>query len=142
MPTCAVGAIILHEGQILLVKRAHEPASGTWSLPGGRVRAGEALSEAVVREVREETGIDVEIDGFCGMVERILRDDDGAVEFHFVILDFYATPRSAELTAGDDAAEARWVPVDQLPELHLSAGLIEFLADRGILARGRARIGR
>jgi ADP-ribose pyrophosphatase YjhB (NUDIX family) len=125
-----------------LVKRDREPARGQWSLPGGRVNTGETLYEALVREVREEAGIDVTIDGFCGVAERILRDDGGAIEHHYVILDFYASAVTTDLIAGDDAADARWVPVDQIADLHLTAGLVEFLADRGILARGRARIGR
>lgn len=141
-PICAVGAIVLHQGAILLVKRDHEPARGQWSLPGGRVRTGESLDEAVIREVREETGIDVSIDGLCGVAERIVRDDEGDIEFHYVILDYYATALATDVKPGDDAADVRWVPVDHLADLHLTAGLVEFLADRGILARGRARIRR
>ena len=135
---CAVGAIVVRDGAILLVRRDREPARGQWSLPGGRVHAGEALTEAVVREVKEETGLDVEVDGLCGVAERIMRDDDGAGEFHYVILDFYAPAKSDALEAGDDAAEARWVPIDSLGELHLTAGLVEFLTDRGVIALKRA----
>ena len=141
-PACAVGAIVLHEGRLLLVKRDREPARGRWSLPGGRVELGETLNEALVREVKEETGIDVDVDGLCGVAERIVRDDDAAIEHHFVILDYYATARTTDLTAGDDAADARWVTMSELPDYALTSGLIEFLADRGILARGRAPITR
>ncbi|MCA1832357.1 MAG: NUDIX hydrolase [Actinomycetota bacterium] len=141
-PVCGVGAIVMHEGAILLVKRGREPSRGQWSLPGGRVQTGETLYEALAREVREETAIEITIDGLCGVAERILRDDEGAVEFHYVILDYYASPVTTDVVAGDDADDARWVPVDQIAEFQLTAGLVEFLADRGILARGRARIGR
>jgi ADP-ribose pyrophosphatase YjhB (NUDIX family) len=142
VPVCAVGAIVLHEGKLLLVKRDREPARGRWSLPGGRVMLGESLTEAVVREVREETGVDVDVDGLCGLAEWISRGDDTAVDHHYVIIDYYATARSTTLTPGDDAADARWVSMAELPEYELSAGLLEFLADRGILARGRAPVTR
>ncbi len=131
---------MLHDGALLLVRRDREPARGQWSLPGGRVKLGETLAEAAVREVREETGIDIDIDGLIGIAERIIRDDDGGIEHHYVIVDFTANPRTTEVTAGDDAAEARWVPVDDLGQLTLTAGLIEFLSEQGILRRA-GRLG-
>ena len=137
---CAVGAIVLDKGALLLVKRDREPAKGQWSLPGGRVETGETLREALLREVREETGIDVEVDGLIGVAERIVRDDDGDVAFHYVILDYVCTPRSTTVKAGDDASEARWVPVGELADMHLTAGLLEFLADRGVLEGRRLRV--
>lgn len=139
---CAVGAIVLDKGALLLVKRDREPARGLWSLPGGRVEAGETLREALVREVREETGIEIDVDGLIGVAERIVRDDDGAIAFHYVILDYACTPRGTEVTAGDDASEARWVPVGELSDLSLTAGLLEFLADRGVLEGRRLRVDR
>lgn len=141
-PFCAVGAIVLDKGALLLIKRDREPARGQWSLPGGRVEIGETLREALVREVREETGIDVDVDGLIGVAERIVRDDDGAIEYHYVILDYVCEARSTDLKAGDDAAEARWVPVGELNDLHLTAGLLEFLADRGVLEGRRLRVDR
>jgi 8-oxo-dGTP diphosphatase len=137
---CAVGAIVLEKGEILLVRRDHAPALGQWSLPGGRVEWGEALREAVVREVREETGIDIEVEGLAGIAERILPDDGGKIEFHYVILDFWARPKARDLRAGDDASEARWVPVAELTEYELTAGLYEFLQDRGALEGRRPRV--
>ncbi len=143
MPECAVGAIVQHEGALLLVKRDREPARGLWSLPGGRVQPGESLNEAVVREIREETGLEVSVDGLCGIAERIVHDDEGEVAFHYVILDFYATPHgSTELKPGDDASDARWVRVEDLPDLHVTTGLVEFLTDRGVISRGRVRVPR
>lgn len=103
---------------------------------------GESLTEAVVREVKEETGVDVDVDGLCGVAEWISRNDEAAVEHHFVILDYYATARSTELKPGDDASDARWIAMDELPDYQLSTGLIEFLTDRGIVARGRAPVTR
>jgi ADP-ribose pyrophosphatase YjhB (NUDIX family) len=137
---CAVGAIVIDKGAILLVKRDREPAKGQWSLPGGRVERGESLREAVVREVREETGIDVDVEGLIGIAERIVRDDDGDIEFHYVILDYVATARSTAVKAGDDVSEARWVPVGEMADMHLTAGLLEFLSDRGVLEGRRLRV--
>jgi 8-oxo-dGTP diphosphatase len=139
----AVGAIVLERGDLLLVKRDTEPAKGQWTLPGGRVEWGESLREAVVREVREETGIDIDVEAVAGIAERIVPDDEGEVRWHFVILDFWAKPRSRETKAGDDVSEARWVPVGELAEMRLTTGLYEFLQDRGALEgrRPRARPG-
>lgn len=139
LPVCAVGAIVLEKGEILLVRRDREPARGLWSLPGGRVEWGESLREACAREVREETGCDVDVEGLAGIAERIIPDDDGAVEYHYVIVDFWARPRNRTIKAGDDASEVRWVPVTDLAKMHLSAGLFEFLQDRGVLEGRRPR---
>ncbi|TMK50098.1 MAG: NUDIX domain-containing protein [Actinobacteria bacterium] len=82
---CAVGAIVLEKGEVLLVRRNHAPAMGQWSLPGGRVEWGETLREAVAREVREETGVEIDVEGLAGIAERIVPDDEGKVEYHYVI---------------------------------------------------------
>jgi ADP-ribose pyrophosphatase YjhB (NUDIX family) len=131
-PQVAVGAVALQAGRVLLVRRGHGPAAGTWSVPGGRVEHLETLHEAVVREVAEETGLHVVVDRFLGWVERI---DDAVDGDHFVILDFAVTPLDpdAQPHAGDDAREALWVPVGDLPDYRLVPGLLEFLEDSGAL---------
>lgn len=131
-PEVAVGAVALGSDGLLLVRRGHGPAAGTWSVPGGRVRQGETLHEAVVREVSEETGLQVAVERFLGWVERM---DDGPPAAHFVILDFEVTPLDAEvaLLAGDDAAEVAWVPVADLSEYRLAPGLLDFLEESGAL---------
>ncbi|HVL91531.1 MAG TPA: NUDIX hydrolase [Actinomycetota bacterium] len=139
-PLCAVGAIVMDKGRLLMVLRDREPLKGCWTLPGGRLETGESMHEAIVREVREETGIDIDVDGLLGVVERIVRNDDGEVSYHYVILDFVATPRGTAIKAGDDAAEVRWVPVGELSSLKLTDGLIEFLSDRGILEGRKPRL--
>jgi 8-oxo-dGTP diphosphatase len=127
-PAVCVGAVATFDEQILMVRRGHGPAAGTWSVPGGRVEAGETLAEAVVRELREETGLAGVCEGLVGWVERIGPDA------HYVIFDFAVTVvDDAEPVAGDDAAEARWVPLAELCELELVDGLAEFLHDHGIL---------
>ena len=131
-----VGGVAVRDGELLLVRRGHGPAAGSWSVPGGRVELGETLHEAVVREVAEETGLAVVVDRFLDWVER-MDDSEGrdGPESHFVILDFAVTPLDPEqaVRAGDDAAEAAWVPLADLSDYRLTTGLLEFLAAVGIL---------
>lgn len=141
-PAVAVGAIIIDKGSILLVRRDQEPARGLWSLPGGRVERGESLREAIVREVREETAVDVEVDFLLGVAERVVRDDDGDISFHYVILDYVCLPRTFDVKFGDDVSDARWIPVGELTDMQLTTGLLEFLADRGVLEGRRLRADR
>ena len=128
-PEVAVGALAVDHGRLLCIRRGHGPGAGLWSLPGGRVESGESLHEALVREVLEETGLEVVVDRFVGYVERI---GDG---YHFVILDFGVTllDGEADPVAGDDAAEAAWVPFEDLGDLRLVDGLYEFLRDHDVL---------
>ena len=128
-PEVAVGAVVVRDDRLLVVRRGHGPGAGEWSVPGGRVEGGETLHEAVVREVWEETGLEVVVERFLGWVERL------GGEHHFVILDFCAGLLEAEAVAvaGDDAAEVAWVPLHELSEIRLVAGLHEFLTDQGII---------
>lgn len=127
-PELCVGAVACDAGHLLLVRRGHGPAAGTWSVPGGRVEAGETLAEAVVRELAEETGLEAVCEGLVGWVERI------SDEHHFVILDFRASMLDGgDPVAGGDAAEARWVPLADVATLALVDGLAEFLHEHGIL---------
>jgi ADP-ribose pyrophosphatase YjhB (NUDIX family) len=130
----------MDHGDLLLVKRDREPSKGLWTLPGGRLEPGETLREAIVREVREETGVDIDVDGLIGVAEWISRDDDGALAHHYVILDFTARPRGRDIRHGDDAADVRWVPAGELSDMQLTSGLLEFLADRGVLEGRRPRV--
>jgi mutator protein MutT len=135
-PEVAVGAVALNADRILLVRRGRGPAAGEWSVPGGRVEAGETLHEAVVREVAEETGLEVVVERFLGWVERIGPDAGAAGPgYHFVILDFLVDVLDPELApvAGDDAAEVAWVALDALSETRLVAGLLDFLDDSGVV---------
>jgi len=131
-PRVAVSAVVLDGDRILLVRRGHPPAEGRWSLPGGSVRFGEDLREAVVREVAEETGLAVVVRRFLGWVERMGDDPD---PYHFVILDFVADllDAPADPVAADDAAEAAWVPLAELGERALTEGLEDFLDEHGLL---------
>jgi 8-oxo-dGTP diphosphatase len=127
-PELCVGAIAVHDGRLLLVRRGHPPATGRWSVPGGRVEPGELLAEAVTRELREETGLDGVCGPLVGWVERI------GGPWHHVILDFEVTVLDADgVVAGDDAVEVRWVPLEDVAELDLVDGLAEFLHDHRVI---------
>ena len=128
----AVGAVVVDDERLLMVRRGHGPAAGTWAVPGGRVEPGETLAEAVTRELRQETAIE----GVCGHligVAEVLPDIDNPE--HIVILDFAVSILEAvEPVADDDAAEARWVDLGDVAEYRLAPGLAEFLHDHGIIA--------
>jgi 8-oxo-dGTP diphosphatase len=119
-PIVGVGAVIIAEDRVLLVKRAHEPLKGEWSLPGGAVEVGEMLHDAVVREVREETGLDVQVGPVVEVLDRVHRTADGRVEYHFVVIDYLCTLTGGTLANNSDAADARWVPVDELTPFALT----------------------
>lgn len=117
-PIVAVGAVILDGDRVLLVQRGQEPLKGEWSLPGGAVELGETLEEALVREVREETSLDVAVGPVVEVFDSIRRDPAGRAEYHYIIIDYACRVRGGTPTAamqGSDAADARWVP---LAELH------------------------
>jgi 8-oxo-dGTP diphosphatase len=128
-PEVCVGAVVVEDGRLLLIRRGQGPAQGEWSVPGGRVEAGELLAEAVVRELAEETGLEGVCGELIGWVERV---GDG---YHFVVLDFAVTllDPEAEPVAGDDAREAAWVPLHEVAEFQLVEGLAEFLHDNQII---------
>lgn len=127
-PELCVGAIVVLDDRLLLIRRGHGPAAGRWSVPGGRVEGGELLAEAVVRELAEETGLEGVCGELVGWVERVSEDQ------HFVILDFRATVLDdRDPVAGDDATEARWVPLEDVAALDLVDGLANFLHEHGIL---------
>ena len=113
-PVVGVSTLIRRDGQVLLVRRANPPLADVWAFPGGRVEFGERLAEAAAREVREETALTVTITGAIDHADIILRDDAGAPERHFVLIVFAGEWVAGEPLAGDDAADALWVPESDL----------------------------
>lgn len=122
-PRVGVGAVVLKDGHVLLVRRNRPPAEGKWSIPGGLVNLGETTEAAAVREVAEECGLRVRLQGLAGVVERIISDPDGRVRYHYVLIDYVAAPESGELRPGSDAADARWVPIGELGRYETTEGL-------------------
>jgi ADP-ribose pyrophosphatase YjhB (NUDIX family) len=119
-PVVGVGGVVLAGDQVLVVQRGAEPSKGLWSIPGGAVEAGESLAEACAREVAEETGLRVEVGPMVEVVERILRDEAGRVEYHYVLIDFLCRCPLLPPKAADDAADARWAPLDALESMGLT----------------------
>ena len=118
-PIVGVGAVIVKEGRAIIVRRANEPYKGEWSIPGGRVELGESLRDAVCREMREETGLEVEVGALIDVFERIQLDHGPGpaaphVRHHFVIIDYLCTCVGGALCAGDDADDAAWVTSEEL----------------------------
>jgi 8-oxo-dGTP diphosphatase len=123
-PLVGVGAVIvdhhLDSPRVLLIRRGTPPLLGEWSLPGGVLECGETLREAVAREAREETGLQVEAGEMLGVYERVIRDDQGRVRYHYVLIDFLCRAVGGDLKAGSDAAAVRWYTREELPALNLA----------------------
>jgi 8-oxo-dGTP diphosphatase len=135
-PRVGVGAVVLHESRVLLVKRGQAPALGKWSLPGGLVDLGETTREAVVREVAEECGLRIAVVDVAGVVERVVRDEAGRIRYHYVLVDYLAFPEGTRVAPGSDAADVRWVEVDRLAELDTTEGLVDMVRRAQALKEG------
>jgi ADP-ribose pyrophosphatase YjhB (NUDIX family) len=120
-----VGALIFEGDSILLVERAGEPLKGYWSLPGGLVESGELIEDAVRREVREETGLLVELLSRFDIFERIMRDAEGRAEYHYVLIDYVCRVVGGSPCAGDDVSRLAWVKPSELRNYRLTEGTIE-----------------
>ena len=127
-PFLAVSAAIVRDGKILVVRRARPPALGVFTLPGGVVETGETLTQAVTREVREETSLAIEPVALAGFRETIVRDGDDRVERHFVILCFAARWQAGEPVLNEELSEARWIDPAELAGLTTTPGLAEIVA--------------
>ena len=127
-PYVGVGAVIVQDGQVLIVKRKYDPLAGQWSLPGGGVELGETLEDSIVREMVEETGLHIEVGPVVEVFDRITRDDNGDVQYHFVLVDYLCWPVGGELQAGSDVADARFVDPADLPRYNLTVKANEVIA--------------
>ena len=112
--------------------------TGKWSIPGGLVELGETTREAVCREIGEECGLEIELVDVCGVLDRVVRDAEGRVRYHWVLVDYLAVARGGTLCAGDDAADARWVPIDEVAQYDTTDGLMDMIK-RAVALRDRGR---
>ncbi|HAT86424.1 MAG TPA: NUDIX hydrolase [Rhizobiales bacterium] len=124
-PFLGVSAVVQSDAGILLIERGKPPLMGSWSLPGGLVETGEQLEQAIIREMREETGIQFTPHHIADLVEIIRTDKDGKTERHYVIAVFYGTSDVVDLIAGDDASTAEWVPIENLADHPLTEGTLD-----------------
>jgi 8-oxo-dGTP diphosphatase len=133
VPLVGVGAIIIEGERVVLVKRAHPPLQAEWSIPGGVLEVGELVREAAVREAREETGLIVEPGELLGVFDRVLRNPEKRVQYHYVLIDFLCRRVAGDLAAASDAAEVRWFTQEELPGLRLAEDTL------GIIRKGFAK---
>ncbi|HLY18674.1 MAG TPA: NUDIX hydrolase [Bryobacteraceae bacterium] len=136
-----MGALIFNRGRILLVERGNEPLKGLWSLPGGALEPGETLQEGIIREVREETGLEVEPLRVLEIFERIIRDSLGAPEYHYVLIDYICRVTGGKLCAADDASRVDWVPRGKLSAYPITTGTLPVI-EKGFREQQRTRPAR
>lgn len=129
-PQVGVGAIVFNGASVLLVKRGNEPAKGQWAVPGGRIRLGESLQEALKREIKEETNIEIEVGALIYAFDVIQKDEAGKVGLHYVVLDYEAKYLRGEIKAGDDAADVMWVDSETFKTLHINHRTKSLLQER------------
>lgn len=128
-PRPAVGAVVFKGDAVLLVQRANPPSQGMWAIPGGRVRLGETLQAAAEREILEETGVVIRANAPILVYDVIQTDGRGVVKYHYVIVDLAADYVSGDPRAGDDAADARWITVDELSRIKVNPATRRLLAE-------------
>jgi ADP-ribose pyrophosphatase YjhB (NUDIX family) len=119
-PIVGIGAVIINEAKIALIKRGNEPSKGKWTIPGGLVELGESPEQAVIRETKEETGLDVENPRLIDVVSNVDLDEKGKVKYHYVIIDYFVHVKNGTAQASSDAAELRWVPFEEVERYDLT----------------------
>ena len=119
-PLVGVGGLIHRDGKILLIRRKFEPNKGRWSLPGGLMEIGEDPESAATREVREELGIQVAVDGLFQVANEVIRDDDGRVRYHFVLVDYIMVPTAGEITLNEESDAYEWFAPEAIEGLNAS----------------------
>jgi 8-oxo-dGTP diphosphatase len=125
-PVVGIGAVIICDGKIALIKRGNEPSKGKWTIPGGLVELGESLEAAVIRETKEETCLDVDSPSLVGVVDNVDIDEVGKIKYHYVIIDYLVHVKSGTIQAASDAAELRWVPSSEVEDYNLTASFRVF----------------
>ncbi|HEX8950313.1 MAG TPA: NUDIX hydrolase [Polyangia bacterium] len=138
-PVVAVGVLLLDGDRVLLVQRARPPQAGRWTVPGGGVEVGETLEEAALRELAEETGLGCTLGPVVEVLDRVVRDEAGRVEYHYVILDFVGSAPTGTLRAASDSADARWVPIAELDAWQTTDGLAPVIRRAQAMLQGGER---
>ncbi len=134
-PLPAVSCVLFNEkGQVLMVRRGNPPAQGKWSLPGGVVKTGEELENALKREMLEECGLEVEIDSLLSVSSRIVKNKDGKIQYHFILLDYFCKWIGGSLKAGSDASAIQWVTIDEIKSLEVTEGVVD------VILKGKSRL--
>jgi len=128
-PVVGIGAVIIQEGKIALIKRSNEPSKGKWTIPGGLVELGENLETAVIRETKEETLLDVENPQLIDVVDNVDLDEQGKIKYHYVIIDYLVHVKAGNIQAASDAEELRWVPFDEVETYNLTASFRVFFRE-------------
>ncbi len=126
-PLAGVGAVIFWGDRVLLIQRGQEPACGKWSVPGGLVEVGEKLHETVAREVREEVGLEIEVVALAAVLNRIIRDSLGRVEYHYLLLDFVCLARDHHPAPASDVTDCAFVPLDAIESYPLTEGTAQVI---------------
>lgn len=130
-PHIGVGVLLIRSNHLLLIKRKYNPDAGYWSIPGGHLDLGERVEKAAVRETYEETGFKVKISGLAGIIDKIMYDKTGKIEYHYVLINYFVEQIEGDPNqppkAADDALDAKFVPFDQLKTYKLTESLIELL---------------
>src|ERR1700735_1956940 len=134
-PLVGIGAIIIEGARVVLIKALHPPLQAEWSIPGGVLEVGELIREAAIREAREETGLTVEPGELLGVFDRVLRNPENRVQYHYVLIDFLCRRVAGDLAAASDAAEVRWLTRDELPALRLAEDTLD------VIRKGFAKLG-
>ena len=125
-PIVGIGVVIIRDCQIVLIKRGNEPSKGKWTIPGGLVELGEAVEDAVIREAKEETCLEVENPQLIDVVGNVDRDEQGKVKYHYVIVDYLVHVKGGDIAAASDAEELCWVPFGEVENYNLTASFRRF----------------
>jgi 8-oxo-dGTP diphosphatase len=126
-PIVAVGAIVAENGRVLMARRGKEPSYGLWSVPGGAVHLGEDLKAAACREIKEELGIEVELTDVIEIMERVTRDAEGRIQYHYVVIDYLARHVGGEPTPSPEALEVRWIAPENFPRYEMTRGTADII---------------
>jgi ADP-ribose pyrophosphatase YjhB (NUDIX family) len=126
-PVLGVGGVVFNNDHVLLVRRGKEPGYGKWSIPGGAIELGETLKEGLLREIMEETGLQVEVGGMVEVVEWVNRDENHRIKYHYVLIDFWCRCLSVEINPSSDALDARWVLFSEISNYDLPLVTLEVI---------------